>query len=312
LAMRLTNRINTTLNTHTTIHTLFQHPTPAELHDALFKESDGEVDGVIAYRAEGELPPIFLLPAANGLSWAWSGLIRHLPAGHPVYGLQDPRLSDREVGTLAVRELAAVHLARIREIRGSRGEGPCVLVGWSFGGTVAQEVAVELEAAGEDPSLLVLLDSYHGRDPAGEPTAAELIRTALDGLTLPPPSANQDQDRGSGTDPLPGGHELRRALAEVESPLSTLPERTIQNLVLITRANHRSMAEHTPRPSRVPVLFVDAENHGSVPASYLWRDRFLTDIESHRTRFDHQQLMQPEASPEIGSLISRKVNDVAP
>ncbi|WP_344486940.1 non-ribosomal peptide synthetase, partial [Streptomyces amakusaensis] len=31
LAMRLTNRINTTLNTHTTIHTLFQHPTPAEL-----------------------------------------------------------------------------------------------------------------------------------------------------------------------------------------------------------------------------------------------------------------------------------------
>ncbi|WP_373305650.1 acyl carrier protein [Streptomyces inusitatus] len=29
--MRLTNRINTTLNTHTTIHTLFQHPTPAEL-----------------------------------------------------------------------------------------------------------------------------------------------------------------------------------------------------------------------------------------------------------------------------------------
>ncbi|MFC5156774.1 alpha/beta fold hydrolase, partial [Streptomyces amakusaensis] len=304
LAMRLTNRINTTLNTHTTIHTLFQHPTPAELHDALFKESDGEVDDVIAYRADGELPPIFLLPAANGLSWAWSGLIRHLPAGHPVYGLQDPRLSDREVGALAVKELAAVHLARIREIRESRGNGrPCVLVGWSFGGTVAQEVAVELEAAGEDPSLLVLLDSYHGSDPAGEPTAAELIRTALDGLTLLPPAS---------PDPVPEGHELRRALAEAESPLSTLPERTIQNLVLITRANHRSMAEHTPRPSRVPVLFVDAENHGSVPASHLWRDRFMTDIESHRTRFNHHQLMQPEASPEIGSLISRKVNDVAP
>ncbi|MFJ1551951.1 acyl carrier protein [Streptomyces sp. NPDC088246] len=33
--MRLTNRINTTLNTHTTIHTLFQHPTIADLANHL-------------------------------------------------------------------------------------------------------------------------------------------------------------------------------------------------------------------------------------------------------------------------------------
>ncbi|MFJ1546415.1 alpha/beta fold hydrolase, partial [Streptomyces sp. NPDC088246] len=297
LAIRLTNRINTTLNTHTTIHTLFQHPTIADLHDTLFQEADGELFGVLTYRAEGDLPPIFLLPAANGLSWCWSSLVRHLPAGHPVHGLQDPRLSSHDVEALAVKELAAIHLARIREIR---GDGPCVLVGWSFGGTVAQQLAVEMEASGVDPSLLVLLDSYHGPDPAGEPTAAELVRTALDGLALP--SANAAE--------LPGGHELRRALTEIESPLSTLPDQVIENLVLITRANHRAMTEHIPQPSRVPVLFLDAETGGAAPASHLWRDGLAKDLESHQVGFDHQEIMKSEASPEIGSLISRKVNDV--
>ena len=53
--------------------------------------------------------------------------------------------------------MAADYLRLIREIQPNR---PYNLLGWSFGGLVAHAIATQLQAMGEEVSILALLDSY--------------------------------------------------------------------------------------------------------------------------------------------------------
>ena len=62
---------------------------------------------------------------------------------------------------MTVEALAARCVALIREVQGT---GPYHLVGFSFGGVLAFEVALQLEAAGERVGMLCLLDAFY---PAG-------------------------------------------------------------------------------------------------------------------------------------------------
>jgi thioesterase domain-containing protein len=83
--------------------------------------------------------------------------------GWPLYGLQARGLGDAAAalpGTVA--EMAADYIGQIRAVQPS---GPYHLLGWSLGGVVAHEMAVQLQAAGERVAALVLLDAYPA-DPA--------------------------------------------------------------------------------------------------------------------------------------------------
>jgi nonribosomal peptide synthetase DhbF len=173
-------------------------------------------------------------------------------------------------------------------------DGPVILVGWSFGGTVAQRLATDLELSGRRPPLLVLLDAYHGADPGGEPGTAEFVRAALDGLSVP---VATELD----------GNELRRALIARGSPLAALDGATLLNLVRLARLNHQAMSAHVPAPSRTPVLFVAAKT-GS--ASALWRG--LAEMETVQVGHDHDSIAGASAAAEVGALIARKVLDIVP
>lgn len=52
--------------------------------------------------------------------------------------------------------MAADYLAQIRAIQPT---GPCRLLGWSFGGALIHEMAVQLRAVGEEVGALVMLDA---------------------------------------------------------------------------------------------------------------------------------------------------------
>jgi amino acid adenylation domain-containing protein len=296
-AVRLTSRLTATLGTPVAVQTLFQHPTPARLLAAVTGPADAAPAPVLTYRARGDRAPIVLLPAVNGLGWAWSSLVAHLPDGHPVYALQDPRLAGGDVPDRDVRAQAVDYAALVGELC---GDTPCVLVGWSFGGTVAHQVAAELSAAGRDPALLVLLDSFHGPDPAGGtdgPALADLLPAALDGVTVP----------SSPTSAAPTAAALRAALSEKDSPLTTLDDTVLTALVRVASANANAMAAHVPDTVRVPVLFVDAKSDGDARASDRWHAVSEQELDVHAVSAGHLELLHAPACAEVGALIHRKV-----
>lgn len=97
-----------------------------------------------------------MYPAA-GISWVYSGLLGHIDAEYPVYGLQARGLTDAAAAGRSWRETVEYHVEQIRSVQ---PEGPYRLVGWSFGAVLAHLMATDLQAGGARVDLLALLDGY--------------------------------------------------------------------------------------------------------------------------------------------------------
>jgi nonribosomal peptide synthetase DhbF len=69
-----------------------------------------------------------------------------------VYGLRD-------LGDDLSRPVAKIAAEHVESIRRVQPHGPYYLVGWSFGGYVAYDMAMQLRAAGEEVAFLGMLDT---------------------------------------------------------------------------------------------------------------------------------------------------------
>ncbi|MEV6135639.1 amino acid adenylation domain-containing protein [Nocardia sp. NPDC051990] len=128
----------------------------------------------IRARTDASRAPLFCIHPAIGLAWCYSGLLAHLAADRPVYGLQAPHVAGED-GFDSISEAAESYVAHIKSVQPA---GPYHLLGWSLGGLIAHEVAVQLQDAGEEVALLSMMDSYQLTDQWLEhaiPTVAEII-----------------------------------------------------------------------------------------------------------------------------------------
>jgi non-ribosomal peptide synthase protein (TIGR01720 family) len=114
------------------------------------------LDVLLPIRPDGDRPALFCVHSSSGMSWSYLGFAEQLRPGRPIYGLQAPDLSGREPSARSIEEFARRY---VREIRAVQPSGPYHLLGWSFGGLIAQAMAVELKAAGERVGVVALLDT---------------------------------------------------------------------------------------------------------------------------------------------------------
>jgi hypothetical protein len=75
----------------------------------------------------------------------------------PVYGLQARALDSQSPPDMRVERMAEEYLRCIRQVQPN---GPYAIVGFSFGGLIALEMAQRLRREGETVELLALLDTY--------------------------------------------------------------------------------------------------------------------------------------------------------
>ncbi|GGO48403.1 non-ribosomal peptide synthetase [Streptomyces lasiicapitis] len=160
LGVRLADRIRSVLGVEIGIRDLFEAATPealaARLADAgMTQEALG---GLLPIRAKGSRPPYFCVHPAGGAGWCYVPLTRHMPQDQPLYALQARGLGPvPEELPPSVRDMAADYVAQIRAVQET---GPYHLLGWSFGGIVAHEMAVLLRAEGHEVAALVIMDAY--------------------------------------------------------------------------------------------------------------------------------------------------------
>ncbi|WP_081878121.1 non-ribosomal peptide synthetase [Nocardia brasiliensis] len=159
------------------VQAMFGEATPA----AIAARLDGSGAGIVAalgpvlpIRPNGKAAPLFCVHPAIGLAWCYSGLLAHLAPDRPVYGLQAPHVAGED-GFASIAEAAQQYVAHIKSIQPT---GPYHLLGWSLGGLIAHEVAVQLQEAGDEVALLSMMDSYRLSDAWLEhaiPSVAEII-----------------------------------------------------------------------------------------------------------------------------------------
>ncbi|HEU0257513.1 MAG TPA: alpha/beta fold hydrolase [Microbacteriaceae bacterium] len=138
---------------------LLEAPTLREFHQRVqFSKRSGlpSHPDVVALRDAGEKTPIHCFAGAGALALTFHPLSRHLP-GRRVYGYQAHGLERRGLPDHTVAAAARRYLETLRVLQ---PKGPYILLGHSFGGLVALEVADTLARAGEEVQLVGLLDTY--------------------------------------------------------------------------------------------------------------------------------------------------------
>ncbi|WP_312033990.1 non-ribosomal peptide synthase/polyketide synthase [Rhodococcus sp. 3A] len=191
IATRVASALGAELGTDFPLQWMFADPTPRSLGQRIqqgapdgARDANGSLDVLLPIRTRGTAEPLFCVHPFIGLAWSYAGLSRELTQDRPVYGLQSPALTEDGPSLETIADFAARY---VREIRSIQPHGPYHLLGWSLGGVIAHEMAVQLQGAGEEVRLLGLLDSYVGLDRNVENTAttADLLGGA--GLDLPDP-----------------------------------------------------------------------------------------------------------------------------
>ncbi|MDN5786797.1 type I polyketide synthase [Pseudorhodobacter sp.] len=107
-------------------------------------------------RDGGPKTPFFLVAGMFGNVLNLRHLAQLIGGERPFYGLQARGLYGDQPPHQTIPEAAADYIAELREVQ---PHGPYLLGGFSGGGLTAWEMAKQLEKAGEEVSLLVLLDT---------------------------------------------------------------------------------------------------------------------------------------------------------
>ncbi|MDT5076975.1 MAG: hypothetical protein QOJ80_1612, partial [Mycobacterium sp.] len=151
-AMRLVAAINTRLDVHLAVRTVFYAPSIRSLSQQLGRH-DSAVEVVpVEVLKEGSGVPLCCIHDGFGLSWVYRALGNYLDC--PIIGInQISQDGEAEIGS--IRSMAARYADRLQVLY---PEGPYKLLGWSFGGVVAHELAIELQRRGCAVERLVVLD----------------------------------------------------------------------------------------------------------------------------------------------------------
>ena len=157
-AMRVVAAINKRLDTQLAVRTLFHAPSVASLSQQLGKAAS-EVEVVpIEVLKEGTGVPLFCIHPGGGMSWPYQRLGIYLDC--PIIGIQQTLLGE-EAEPQSIRDMAKNYADRIQ---GVQPTGPYNILGWSFGGVVAHELAIELQRRGCVVPRLILLDAQPSID----------------------------------------------------------------------------------------------------------------------------------------------------
>jgi oxalate---CoA ligase len=171
LALQLFAKIEKTFGKNLRLRALLQAPTIEQLAKLLFqKEPPSPWSSLVTLQPDGSKRPFFWVHG----DYSNAFLHRYLGPDQPLYGL----MHQSEDGKLAlytkVETIAAHYLEEIRTVQ---LVGPYFLGGYSFGGTVAFEMAQQLKREGEKVAFLVLLDSQFPSDdrPSSSDVSTEII-----------------------------------------------------------------------------------------------------------------------------------------
>ena len=136
---------------------LTEAPTVREYAARVQRAPDALGAVLVPLQRTGSQPPVFFIAGGGGLGVAFVALARRLGEDQPSYAVQMHGMERRGLPDWTVGRAAKRNITVIKTVQ---AQGPYVLAGHSFGGLVALEMAHQLRAAGEQVSLLAVIDSF--------------------------------------------------------------------------------------------------------------------------------------------------------
>jgi acetoacetyl-CoA synthetase len=304
-AVRLFSEIGRAFGREVSPLLVYRAPTVEALAALLELPGTPRFPPVVLLRAGAQEPPLFLAHGLGGSMFEFFGLVKHIPLQSPIYGLQATGLDGVAKPFETIEEMAQFHLEWIQKLQ---DRGPYLLVGYSLGGLVMLEISQRLLAAGQEVSLLAMLDTYPhiSRLVAGQrarlsarlarryvtraiewPIHAAVARFASTNAA----SAGTHRDSGSESVRRTGGTQLAPGMKSVRD------------------GSQRALTRYRPRFYKGTIRFVRAEVPSVFPydPSAVWGH--LTDrLEIETVPGDHVGMLTTHYDV-LGSVLSRYLEE---
>ncbi|WP_338927442.1 amino acid adenylation domain-containing protein (plasmid) [Mycetohabitans endofungorum] len=282
LAVQMISRSLTALGISIPMHTLFETPTLAALAQRVSAQENMQDESfavLLPIQPHGARPALFCVHPVTGLSWHYRGLVSHLEADQPVYGLQARGLDGDSSPAATIEAMAADYIQQIRRIQ---PRGPYYLLGWSFGGKVAHSMATQLEQQDERVALLAVLDAtpdYVQRDNQSKITEDDFYHLFV--------------------------RHAAGSLSEAGQYLWEKTRTVLQNNVQLVQ-------RFSPRVYSGDMLFFRAtmaRDAWTQPISpKVWQPYVMGNVEVHDIACQHYDMELPAPTAQIGRILRQKLN----
>lgn len=159
LAMEFLLSAEERLGRRLSVGMLYDHPTPGDLAIALGDTAPAASAArsfLVPIQPNGTQPPMFAVHVLGVDCEFFRPLAARLGEDQPLFGLGQPTATPDADAPSDISDIAAVYADEIERVA---PDGPVSLTAISLGGTVAFELAQQLEARGRRVGLLTLLDS---------------------------------------------------------------------------------------------------------------------------------------------------------
>ncbi len=313
-AAEMVARCSSQLGTELSLASLFDASTIAGLARVLERAEHHDASPLaplLRLRAGGDVRPLFCIHPAVGISWSYGGLLRHLDAHQPVFGLQSRALVAAATHD-TIEDVADDYVAQIRQVQ---PEGPYRLLGWSMGGLIGHAMTARLQAEGESVEFLAMLDAYPFTASDLPVDDADEVRAVLHFLGL---------HEFAGEDAPVSMDALATLLCDsydvfnlpVVRALSQRDPDLIARVIALTR-QHLAMARRY-RPARVDtdVIFFHATRKTAIASSEVfhqhpdaWQPWVGGSFDVHDVDCHHQAMLEPAPAMEIARHLRHRLGE---
>ena len=297
LAARLVLAVERAFDAKIQVSTVAFARTIAQLAAVIERPEAAGSQRLIPMRTGGNQRPLFVVHCGGGHVLRYQDLVSLLAPDQPVFGLTAPPVEEQGAD-VSVESLAALYLDEVRKVQ---PHGPYQIAGYSFGGLVAYEMARLLSLAGQQVSLLAILDTINRqhyralpvRDQAKMVTGYVTDRAGrhIGRLRESGFKAFANEALGAAQRKLrPLANKLKRRLPQPAAPQDGQPPPNA-NLDIFARLAGR----YRPKPYAGRVLVVHAEDRGQeyrANPTLGWEDLAAFGAEVMFVPGDHMTFMR--------------------
>ncbi len=156
LSIQLITKLNKDLNINLKVSDLLHYPSVETLSGLVINKNPMKSSSLIQLQAGKETFPIICIHPGGGTAFCYMQLATALGEDVTVYGIQSVGVdNDEETPLKTIDAMVDHYIGSLNHLLDEK----FILLGWSFGGLVAYEMARRLEESGKKPSHLILLDT---------------------------------------------------------------------------------------------------------------------------------------------------------